>query len=132
MREMTPGLTALREAIARLMADIDCVPDWARLTETERRFWVDQAEEVLEEPDTLGFLAAVDTLVGEGFERGASPSVGVLLSEIGKVVPSTAFGSGFQEGLARAIQVLSSEDAAKQQDAYRRGFTDGRAAQRDG
>lgn len=130
MRELTPGLKALRDALAQLLADLDGEPPWADLSDRERLRWIDQAEELLEEPDTFGLLTAVDTLTGEGFVKGASPGIQVLLAEMQQTVAGqpTDYGTGFQDGLGRAIEVLAQAEADKAAEAYRRGFRDGQHA----
>jgi hypothetical protein len=127
MRELTEGLRALRDALARILADQDTdgVP-WEEISEWQRDSYVQEVEELLDEDSTAGLLSAVDTLLAEGFRRGASPAVGVLLAELGGVVPATGYLSGYQDGLARAVEILMTRDAEQRRDAYELGFRAGR------
>jgi hypothetical protein len=73
---------------------------------------------------------AVDTARREGFERGASPSVQVLLAEVSKTEGGREgmpdYAQGVQDGLVHAVQTLIRADAARYEEAWKAGWKAGR------
>lgn len=74
--------------------------------------------------------AAVDTARREGFERGASPSVGALLAEIQMAEGGEegTYLQGYQDGLTKAVRTLILADVANYQDAWKAGWRAGMRA----
>lgn len=71
--------------------------------------------------------AAVDTAWQEGFDRGASPSVQVLLADMQLTEGGEpgSYAQGVQDGMTRAVRTLIRADVANYHDAWRAGFKAG-------
>ena len=68
--------------------------------------------------------AAVDTARRQGFERGASPSVQVLLAEIQKIEGGDGaadYAQGVLDGMVHAVQILTAGDVARYHSAFLAG-----------
>lgn len=145
----TPGLLQVRDRLAESLVTA-AYPDTAvevAITEHlvagphgERSYWLNLAEIALE---SHPWRTAVDTLRREAMEKGASPGLSALLSELQDAPAgltdddvdrmkdsSTDFAlgldTGYQRGLERAVELIAADMAQSSARAYEAGLRTGR------